>query len=79
MRRQRRLAETRRAGEEKVVDRLLPTPGRLEDDGQVLLQLALADELVEVARAEAGFDDVLGVVVEPRIEELVTHAWHRGV
>ena len=41
---------------------------------EVLLQLALADELVEAARAQPGLDGVVDVVVEARIEELVTHA-----
>ena len=40
-----------RAGEEQVVGGLAPPAGGLEDDAQVLLELALADELVEVARA----------------------------
>ena len=36
-------------GEEQVVGGLAPAPGRLEDDREVLLQLGLADELVEPA------------------------------
>ena len=62
-----------------MVDGLLAAPGRLEHDGQVLLQLALADELVEAPRSQPGLDGVLDVVVvEPRVEELVTHAWLRA-
>ena len=44
---QARLAEAGRAGEQHVVDGLAAAAGRLEDDRQVLLELALADELVE--------------------------------
>ena len=65
-RRQRRLAEARRAGEEQVVDGLLAAAGRLEHDAEVLLQLALADELVEAARPQSGLDGVFDVVVERR-------------
>ncbi len=42
------LAQTRWAGEEQVVDRLLPTTGGLEHDREVLLQLGLPDEVVEL-------------------------------
>ena len=45
------LAQTGRTGEQQVVDGLAAPAGRLEDDRQVLLQLGLADELVERARA----------------------------
>ena len=51
--RQRGLAEAGRAGEQQVVDRLPPPAGGLEDDAEVLLELALADEVVEV-REGAG-------------------------
>ena len=77
-RRQRRLAEPRGSGEEQVVDGLPAAPGRLEDDAEVLLQFALSDELVEAPRPQPGLDGVLGVVVDARIEELVTHAWLRA-
>ena len=56
---QRRLAQPGRPGEEQVVDRLAPAAGGLEDDAEVLLQLALTDELVERARPQARLDDVL--------------------
>ena len=49
---ERGLAQARRTGEEQVVDRLCPPAGGLEDDAEVLLELALADEVVEQARAE---------------------------
>ena len=76
---QGRLAQSRWSGEQQMVDGLLSAPGRLEHDGQVLLQLTLADELVEVPRSQPGFDGVLDVVVvETWVEELVTHAWPRA-
>ncbi len=40
---------------------------------EVLLQLALADELGEQPRPQPGLDDVLGVAADARVEELVTH------
>ena len=70
---QRGLAEPRRAGEQQVVDGLAAPPGRLDDDAEVLLQLALADELGQPARPQAGLDDVLGVAGDAGVEELVTH------
>ncbi len=50
---ERGLAEPGRAGEQQVVGGLAAPAGRLEDDGEVLLQLGLADELGEAARPEA--------------------------
>ena len=41
---------------------------------EVLLQLALADELVEAAGPQPGVLDLLDVVGRRRVEELVTHA-----
>ena len=77
-RRQRGLAEARGPGEEQVVDGLLAAARGLEHDAEVLLQLALADELGEASRPQTGFDGILGVVVDAGIEELVTHAWLRA-
>ena len=54
------LAEAGRAGEEQVVGGLAPAPGGLEDDLEVLLELGLADELVEAAGPEA---DLVGGLV----------------
>ena len=76
---QRGLAEAGRAGEQQVIDRLLTLAGRLEDDAQVLLEFALADELVERTRPQAGLeldlgcDDVVVAATDTGIEELVTH------
>ena len=70
---QRGLAEAGRPGEEQVVDGLTAAAGRLEHDAEVLLQLALADELGEAARAQPGLDGVLGVADDAGFEELVTH------
>src|SRR5581483_4714984 len=52
--------EPRRPGEEQVVDRLVPLPGGLDDDAQVLGELTLADELAEAAGAKAGLLGLLG-------------------
>ena len=71
---QRGLAEPGRAGEQQVVGGLAPPAGGLEDDRQVLLQLALADELGEAAGPQAGVLDLLALVGRRRVEELVTHA-----
>ena len=65
---ERRLAEPGRSGEQQVVDGL-PTPaGRLEDDAEVLLQLALADELVERARPQADLEGLVGPVGHAGVE-----------
>jgi len=48
---------------------------RLEDDAEVLLELTLADELIEVPGSQAGFDNLLDVVADGWLEELVTHVW----
>ena len=45
---------------------------------EVLLQLALADELGEAARPQPDLDDVLGVAGDARLEELVTHGAPRA-
>ena len=71
--RQRGLAQPWRPGEQHVVDRLVAAAGRAEHDVEVLLELRLADELGEMLRSQARFDRGLGVVVERRIDELVTH------
>ena len=57
---QRGLAQTRGPGEQQVVDRLLPFQRRLDDDAEVLGELALPDELVEGARPEPGVLRLLG-------------------
>ena len=71
---ERGLAQPRRACEEQVVDRLAATPGGLEDDREVLLEFALADEFVEGTWAEARLDVDLAVVLGCGIEKLLTHA-----
>ena len=69
----RRLAEPRGAGEEQVVDGLAPVAGGFEHDREMLLDLALTDELGERTWPQADVDDLLGIVADARIEELVTH------
>ena len=52
--RQRRLARSRRAREQQMVDRLSPLSRRAEQDLEMLLQAFLAHELVEPPGAERG-------------------------
>ncbi len=53
---ERGLAEPRRAGEQEVVSGLTAASSGLEDDAEVIFQLALADELVERTRSQADFE-----------------------
>ena len=71
---ERGLAEPWWAGEQQVVDGLSPTPRRLDDDPEMLLQLTLADEILQRPRAQANLDDVLVLALHSRIEELIPHA-----
>src|SRR5438874_3974548 len=71
--RQRRLAEPRRSGEQQVVRRLAAARGGLEDDGEVLFELGLADELGETSRAETDLVDHLLVRDGLRAEQLFAH------
>src|SRR5947209_19863423 len=66
--RERRLAETRRATEQDVLDRLVPAPRGLQEDAEVVAHLLLADIVVEQARSER---QVELVVVRARVEDLV--------
>ena len=59
---QRRLAEAGRPREQQVVDGLVPAPGRLEHDLEVLGELGLAVELVEVPGPQPGLVGELGRV-----------------
>ncbi len=63
---QRGLAHPGRAGEEEVVGRLPPLPGRVQQHAQVLLQLGLAHEVGQRPGAEAGLVGPVrrGAVVE---------------
>ena len=58
---------------QQVVDGLAAPAGRLEDDAEVLLQLALADEVGEAAGPQADLDDVLALAGDRRLEELIPH------
>ena len=72
----RGLAEPGRSGEQQVVGRLAaPRRAASSTIDEVLLQLALADELGERARAAARLVALLDVADRCRVEELVTHAW----
>src|SRR5262249_38896164 len=59
-------------------DGLAAPARRLDDDGEVLLQLALPDELGQQPRPKADLDGVLGVAADTRVEELVTHGGPRA-
>ena len=56
---QGRLAQAGGAGEEEVVGGLAPAAGGLQDDVEVLLELGLADEVVEPAGPQPGLGGVL--------------------
>ena len=68
-----RLAEAGGSGEEQVVGGLRPAPSRLEDDREVLLELRLADEVVEPAGPEPQLGGRLRLVGRSRLEQLVAH------
>ena len=57
--RQRRLAQSRRAVEQNVVQRFLPLPGGLNEDAQILLGLFLTDVLRQGLGSQRGFLGVL--------------------
>ncbi|MEY4080135.1 MAG: hypothetical protein RL430_565 [Actinomycetota bacterium] len=67
------LAEPGRTREKDVVGGLAALLCRAEDDVEMFLQLALADEFVEGARTEACLIVDLGVRTETGIEELIPH------
>ena len=56
---ERRLAEPRRAEEQRVVERLAPRERRVDVDAERVLDLLLADELGEPLRTERELDDRL--------------------
>ena len=57
------LPEAGRAGEQHVVERVAARGGRRDRDAELLLELLLADELVEPLRAQRGVELVLGALV----------------
>ena len=56
---QRRLAESRRSEEERVVERLASRDRRVDGDPEAVLHLLLADELREPLRPKRQLDDGL--------------------
>ena len=74
-----RLSETRWTGEQQVIRRLLPGARRFEHDAQVVLELGLADELVERGGPQADLDGHVLVVrfavgdLRPRSRALRLH------
>ena len=77
-RRERGLAEAGWAVEEDVVGRLSPALRRLEQDGEVGLDLALADVLVERARPEGALDDEVRLVSRVRRQDARQVVRHRA-
>src|SRR5206468_2894528 len=58
--RERGLAETGRAGEEDVVERLAAGLGRLDEDTELVLDRGLADEVREPPRAQRAVELLVG-------------------
>jgi hypothetical protein len=56
------LAEAGRAVEEEMVERLAALFGGVDGDAEVVLELFLADELVEAAGPESGFQRLVFVL-----------------
>ena len=54
--RERRLAESGRAEQHDVIERIAAGLRRIDEHAEVLARRALADELVECPRAERGID-----------------------
>ena len=71
------LAQARRAGEQQVVGGLTPPAGGLQHDREVLLQLGLADELLEAPGPQPGFLGLLAVG-GLGLEQLLTHVGLRA-
>ena len=71
---ERGLSQSRRAGQQQVVDGLASRLGGAQHDVEVLLQRGLADEVLEPARPQRR---LLGRLdrARRRFEQLVTHGW----
>src|SRR4029077_5185995 len=61
--REGRLAELGRPEKQHMVERLAAALRRLDEDAQIVAQLALADEFVEGERPDRGFGRVLFILV----------------
>jgi hypothetical protein len=59
---ERGLAEAGRAVEEEVVERLAALLGGVDGDAEIVLELLLADELIEATRAEGKVDRLVVVL-----------------
>ena len=77
---QRRLAQSRRSGEEDVVHGLAPLAGRLQHDPQVLDQLWLPDELRERPGPQPDLLGLLGAAGRHRIDDpaTISDGWPTG-
>ena len=67
------LAEARRTRKQEVVDGLVAAAGRLDDDGEMLFEFALADKIAESARTKPNLVAFFDLVVDPWVEEFFTH------
>ena len=56
---ERRLSESRRTVEDRVVERLTPRERRVDGEPEVVLDLLLPDELLEPLRPQRQLDDAL--------------------
>ena len=70
---QRGLAQAGRAVEQDVVHGVAPPARGLDGDGEVLLELGLAGELVELPRAQAGLEELVLVLRRGGSDAAVPH------
>jgi hypothetical protein len=73
-----RLAEAGRTVQQDVVGGLSPPLRGRDEHGEIGLDLALADVLVERPRSEGALDDPVGLVNEVRCEDPRKVVRHRG-
>jgi hypothetical protein len=59
---ERGLAEPGRAVEEEVIERFVSLLGGVDGDAEIVLQLLLADELIEASRAQGDVDRLIVVL-----------------
>jgi len=56
-----------------VVDGLISAAGSLDDDGKMLFEFTLPDEVAEPARTKSNLVTFLDLVVDPWVKEFFTH------
>ena len=72
---ERGLAEAGRAVEEQVVERLAALLGGVDGDAEVVLELLLADELIEAPGAEGDVDRLFFVLRLAGDDALLSRRW----